>query len=101
VFEISHPELGAQDAIGAGGRYDNLVKDVGGEPLTGVGFAMGDMVMGLVLKKFGKYPMNLGKTPTEILFTVAILTMFSGLSTPSRKDNVSESCRLKLFSNSS
>lgn len=41
VFEISHPALGAQDAIGAGGRYDNLVKDMGGPVLGAVGFALG------------------------------------------------------------
>ncbi len=41
VFEVSHPALGAQDAIGAGGRYDNLVKEMGGSALGAVGFALG------------------------------------------------------------
>lgn len=41
VFEVSHPALGAQDAIGAGGRYDNLVEDMGGPSLGAVGFALG------------------------------------------------------------
>ena len=41
VFEINHPSLGAQDAIGAGGRYDNLVKELGGTDLSSVGFALG------------------------------------------------------------
>ena len=41
VFEISHPALGSQDAIGAGGRYDNLVKDMGGPAIGAVGFALG------------------------------------------------------------
>lgn len=41
VFEISHPGLGAQDAIGAGGRYDNLVKQLGGSDQPAVGFAFG------------------------------------------------------------
>ncbi|MFA6349836.1 MAG: histidine--tRNA ligase [Candidatus Omnitrophota bacterium] len=41
VFEISHEGLGAQDAIGAGGRYDNLVKDLGGPDAPAVGFAFG------------------------------------------------------------
>ncbi|MFZ2357034.1 MAG: histidine--tRNA ligase [Candidatus Omnitrophota bacterium] len=41
VFEVKHPGLGAQDAIGAGGRYDNLVEELGG-PFTGsIGFAFG------------------------------------------------------------
>jgi histidyl-tRNA synthetase len=41
VFEITHPDLGSQDAIGAGGRYSNLVKELGGPQLEGIGFAFG------------------------------------------------------------
>ena len=41
VFEIAHSELGAQDALGAGGRYDNLVKELGGPDIGAIGFAFG------------------------------------------------------------
>jgi len=41
VFEITHTQLGSQDAIGAGGRYNNLVKELGGPDLGGIGFAFG------------------------------------------------------------
>ncbi|MHC4870283.1 MAG: histidine--tRNA ligase [Planctomycetota bacterium] len=41
VFEFSHPSLGAQDAIGAGGRYDGLVETLGGPQTPAVGFAIG------------------------------------------------------------
>lgn len=42
VFEVTHKNLGSQDAIGAGGRYDNLVRDFGGPKDTGAfGFALG------------------------------------------------------------
>jgi len=41
VFEIKHRGLGAQDAIGAGGRYDNLVSELGGPQLGAIGFAFG------------------------------------------------------------
>ena len=41
VFEITHGELGAQDALGAGGRYNNLVKELGGPELGAIGFAFG------------------------------------------------------------
>ncbi|PIS34054.1 MAG: histidine--tRNA ligase, partial [Candidatus Omnitrophica bacterium CG08_land_8_20_14_0_20_41_16] len=41
VFEITHKDLGAQDAIGAGGRYNNLVKELGGPSLGAIGFAFG------------------------------------------------------------
>jgi len=41
VFEITHSNLGSQDAIGAGGRYNNLVSELGGPDLGGIGFALG------------------------------------------------------------
>jgi len=41
VFEITHGDLGSQDAIGAGGRYNNLVQELGGPDLGGIGFAFG------------------------------------------------------------
>jgi histidyl-tRNA synthetase len=41
VFEITHASLGAQDALGAGGRYNNLLKELGGPELGAVGFALG------------------------------------------------------------
>lgn len=41
VFEIIHFDLGAQNAISAGGRYDNLVEDLGGQPTGAIGFAFG------------------------------------------------------------
>jgi len=41
AFEISHPLLGGQDAVAAGGRYDNLIAQLGGPQLGAVGFALG------------------------------------------------------------
>jgi histidyl-tRNA synthetase len=41
VFEITHANLGSQDAIGAGGRYNNLVQELGGPEQGGIGFAFG------------------------------------------------------------
>ncbi len=40
-FEFTTTKLGAQNAIGGGGRYDGLVKDLGGPDVPGVGFALG------------------------------------------------------------
>ena len=42
VFEVTSSNLGAQDAILGGGRYDGLVADLGGPPLPAVGFAIGE-----------------------------------------------------------
>ena len=53
-----------------GGRYDNLVSDVGGDPLPAVGFAMGDMVMTLILQKFGCLPKDISASPAQVLVTV-------------------------------
>ncbi|MGE5445799.1 MAG: histidine--tRNA ligase [Ignavibacteriales bacterium] len=41
VFEVTTQELGAQNAVGAGGRYDGLVEELGGPPTPAVGFAVG------------------------------------------------------------
>ncbi|MDO8527846.1 MAG: histidine--tRNA ligase [Deltaproteobacteria bacterium] len=41
AFEILCDRLGSQNAVGAGGRYDGLVKDLGGPDVPGVGFAVG------------------------------------------------------------
>ncbi len=41
VFEYESPRLGAQSALGGGGRYDLLVEELGGPPTPGVGWAAG------------------------------------------------------------
>ena len=41
AFEFISSELGAQNAIAGGGRYDNLVEFLGGKPTPAVGFAIG------------------------------------------------------------
>jgi histidyl-tRNA synthetase len=41
VFEVTSDDLGAQKAFIAGGRYDNLVEEMGGPKTPGTGFAIG------------------------------------------------------------
>ncbi|MCW3006693.1 MAG: histidyl-tRNA synthetase [Solirubrobacterales bacterium] len=41
VFEVHSTELGAQSALGGGGRYDGLVEQIGGPPTPGMGWAAG------------------------------------------------------------
>lgn len=41
TFEVTCSHLGAQNAVGAGGRYDGLVEALGGSPTPAVGFAVG------------------------------------------------------------
>ncbi len=51
VFELSHSALGARDAVCGGGRYDNLVAELGGPPAGCVGFAVGVVPTVLALQK--------------------------------------------------
>jgi histidyl-tRNA synthetase len=69
VFEAFDVSGSLRRAILGGGRYDNLLRDVGGEPLSGVGFAMGDTVVGIVLEEMGLIP-PLATTPASVLVTV-------------------------------
>ncbi len=41
AFEVSSENLGSQSAVAAGGRYDGMVKEFGGPPTPGIGFAIG------------------------------------------------------------
>lgn len=56
VFEVTHPGLGGQDAIGAGGRYDNMVKDMGGADVGAMGYALGIERMIIALIAEGAKP---------------------------------------------
>ncbi len=41
AFEILLPDLGAQSAVGGGGRYNGLIQEIGGPNMPGIGFALG------------------------------------------------------------
>lgn len=69
VFEARDVD-GEYRAIFGGGRYDNLVAEVGGAPLPGVGFAMGDKVIEVVLEKFNRRPALDALATAPIVVTV-------------------------------
>ena len=52
TFEVVSKQLGAQNAVCGGGRYDNLVEDLGGRSTPAVGFALGVERVIEVLKSF-------------------------------------------------
>ena len=58
TFEITSNELGAQNAICGGGRYDGLVEKLGGKPTPGIGFAAGIERL-LLASTFDKKPPNI------------------------------------------
>ena len=58
AFEIISGELGAQNAICGGGRYDYLAEELGGKPTPGVGFAAGmERVLMTIIKQNIEIPL--------------------------------------------
>ena len=70
VFEAWDVGGELKRSINGGGRYDNLCADVGGSPLAGTGFAMGDVVISLLLEKHGLIPPDLSSSPASVMVTV-------------------------------
>ena len=70
VFEAWEVGGDIKRSILGGGRYDNLTRDVGGDPIPGVGFAMGDVVIMLILEKYGLLPEELNINPAPVFVTV-------------------------------
>jgi histidyl-tRNA synthetase len=59
AFEVVSYQLGSQNAVTGGGRYDNLFKDIGGLDVPGIGFAIGmERLISLLPKdkEFTQYP---------------------------------------------
>ena len=69
VFEAFETSGSLKRAILGGGRYDNLLADVGGQPLPATGFAMGDVVIGIVLQENGLVP-EFNPSPASVLVTM-------------------------------
>ena len=69
VFEYQFTGIGAQNALGGGGRYDGLIESVGGPSLSGIGFAMGINRLILAMKQTGaSYP----EQPKPTLYIAAL-----------------------------
>ena len=64
TFEITSSALGAQDALCGGGRYDGLVKTLGGKATPGIGFAAG---MERILLAMGDFDSNVKNTQLYIV----------------------------------
>ncbi len=65
AFEITSSDLGSQDALAGGGRYDLLVKDLGGKDTPAVGFAAG---MERLLMAMEKQPHDANEPPHPTVF---------------------------------
>ena len=69
TFEFVHDGLGAQSGIGGGGRYDGLMRQLGGQDLSGIGFGLGVDRTILALKAEGK---TVGETARVDVFGVPL-----------------------------
>ena len=90
VFEFVSDALGAQSTVCAGGRYDDLVKSLGGPSIPAVGFALGlerllltieAAQAGPVFERNGIQVIALGTEAREVLVTLCALLRYS-LATP-------------------
>jgi histidyl-tRNA synthetase len=68
AFEILSGELGAQNAVCGGGRYDNLSESIGGPSLPGVGFAAGLERIVLIMEQQG---CSFGNAPGIDVYVIA------------------------------
>lgn len=87
VFEIACAELGAQNAIVGGGRYDGLVEMLGGSAIPGIGFAFGvDRLIDVLKEKKIAAPVQVRKVfvawqldDVSVLLRVADMLRKSGI----------------------
>lgn len=69
VFEYQFTGIGAQNALGGGGRYDGLIESVGGPSLSGIGFAMGINRLILAMEQTGA---SFPEQPKPTLYIAAL-----------------------------
>ncbi|QSR84136.1 histidine--tRNA ligase [Methylacidimicrobium sp. B4] len=68
VFE-AFDRQGAFRAIAGGGRYDDLLERLGGESMPAVGFGMGDVVLGELLREKGKLEATLPQPEISVIIS--------------------------------
>lgn len=68
AFEILSGDLGSQNAVCGGGRYDNLAESIGGPHVPGVGFASGVERVVMTMEAQG---LTFGKEPSNRVYVVS------------------------------
>lgn len=93
VFEAWDVGGDGRSVLG-GGHYSNLIGDVGGSPLGGVGFAMGDMMITYLLEKYEKLPefKSFEKTVLVTIFDESLTLSSVELSSHLRANGIKTIC---------
>ncbi|MGO2414452.1 MAG: histidine--tRNA ligase [Cobetia crustatorum] len=89
VFEWTTTALGSQGTVCAGGRYDSLFEQLGGKPVSAVGFAMGIERLILLLE-------TLELVPQEVHETVDVYLMSMGEQAEAESMRLAEDLRSAL-----
>jgi len=104
AFEIVHEELGSSKAVGGGGRYDNLLRELGGPDASGIGFAIGleRLSMGIAdddprfERRIDVYVASLGENARATGLTVVNMLRRNGISVETRYSPMSLKSQMKL-----
>ena len=90
TFEFVHGGLGAQSAIGGGGRYDGLSETIGGPLLPGIGFGLGvdrtllaldaESVTVPVVRRVSVYGVPLGDTAAREVYRLVVALRRAGIA---------------------
>ena len=73
VFEIKSNDLGSQNAVCGGGRYDSLVANLGGQPTPAVGFAMGMERLASLMKELDDDKLDVYIVSTDMNATLKLV----------------------------
>jgi histidyl-tRNA synthetase len=92
AFEVIHEELGKSKAVGGGGRYDSLLKDLGGPDVSGIGFAIGLERLSMNLsdnderfeRSIDAYVAVVGDNPIPTAFRLVNSLRLAGISADAR-----------------
>lgn len=104
AFEIVHEELGSSKAVGGGGRYDNLLRELGGPDASGIGFAIGleRLSMGIAdddprfERRIDVYVALLGENARATGLSVVNMLRRNGISVETRYSPMSLKSQMKL-----
>jgi histidyl-tRNA synthetase len=104
AFEIVHTELGRSKAVGGGGRYDSLLKELGGPDVSGIGFAIGleRLSMGIsddderFARSIDVYVAIVGETARDTAFGLINSLRTAGIAVEARYSSTSLRGQMKV-----